>query len=434
MNKAQRAQDALTSILSALHQSLHHHMPPGTFREFLLWAISANNPYQGQWLEVSGIQQLTHFTVQLLHEALDDDQWQAIKPYYTQINSFFFYEIISDSLAFGLTQPSTADALAAQRRQLLSDFNEAMIERILGDVYTARQRMGHVQLLAQGIPVFEYSLNREKCMLVVGAFLARHPDLTLEDIAFDVGPVLIANMESGVELPQMVNSGLDRLLRTGMSKRYWAVNQELNQRSMTLREVVEVATWTVSVVPTLTFYMAAVVEATNLKSDLHSLVESHHVERVLMDAAFVVRLLNDLGPLVTLSTSEQDALVHQLAALHRQDPDRTPTFSDLILEYAQDSSLVTRLYKDIKNGEFNVALYNLVDLPEVDDALLTFRNNLAQFARIYTRRQARLVQNLDTMSDHLNDERLSAMIQRFVDFHCTMYSQPSTSVAGEYAI
>ena len=155
---------------------------------------------------------------------------------------------------------------------------------------------------------------------------------------------------------------------------------------------------------------------------------------MLADAAVVVRLLNDLGPLVTLDTYEQDTLVRELTALYRQSPCRYPTLSELILAYAKENPVVTRLFKDIKNGEFNVGLYNLMDIRSVEDSLPIFRNNLAQFARIYTGRYADLLQNLDSLAERLNEDRISNMILRFVEFHRKMYSELSTSVVGEYAI
>jgi hypothetical protein len=433
MNQTQRYEDALNATLSALDTSLHDDMPAGPYRDFFLWAISSENPHRDSWFETTGTQQIVRLSVALLDNLLDDEQWDYARLYYPLLNVFFIYECMSDNLAIGLADPNVQDEMAPQRRKLVYAFNNAMVNTAHTITRRAEGTLRPLFSDTLGISNFDQSLNREKFLTSALAFLETRDDLVLEDIEYSVWPVLVANMESFKGVIRAIHEPVNTLLRTGLGNRYWSINRQLDDMTMTLPELVNSGAWAILVAPTLAYYSVLMIEALQLDDRLAPLIETHALEEAVFDAALLVRLLNDLGPLVTLNAREQKAAIDLLMARYRKNPQDFDRIHDLLETTDEIRHLLTRIRKDVQHGEFNVALYNLADKPPMT-ALLTFQSRVAYFCQIYVRRREHLEQTLDAISKILGDDRISTMILRMITFHQVMYTYEHTTPKGEFAV
>jgi hypothetical protein len=94
----------------------------------------------------------------------------------------------------------------------------------------------------------------------------------------------------------------------------------------------------------------------------------------------------------------------------------------------------TRLRKDLRHGEFNVALHGARLADGVPDALAALASAIDYFAMLYGLHGARLARGLTALGKRLADRRPLALLDRFVRFHAKLYANPYTDVDGEYAI
>jgi hypothetical protein len=95
--------------------------------------------------------------------------------------------------------------------------------------------------------------------------------------------------------------------------------------------------------------------------------------------------------------------------------------------------LLTRIAKDVNHGEFNIAFYNLNDMPIVE-ALNEMESRLDFFSGLYYQNNLRLTELLDQVTARMDDDRISFLIESGVRFHERVYNQHYTSKEGEYAV
>ena len=435
VNVAERFQLMLAMTLASFEGSLRRHMPASAYRDFHLWAISAENPRQDVFLQAMGITQLTKLTVTLLDGLVDDRAWRQLAKYSATISSYLTYEVVSDNLAIGLASPRTDDMTSVLRRILLRAFNRAMIARLNGDPRPAAQLLAPLQSAARRISGFDQSLNRDRQRVCSEAYLILRGDLELADLEYAVWPALVANVESCLDLAESLCSRhAAGLLREGLVRRYQAVNHLLEARDTPLPQLVTVGADAILVAPTLAYYVAVLAEIIQPLECFSHVIADGTLASALYDAALLVRLLNDLGTgLMTLAARERGALLDMMMA-HYRECSTARTMADLLLNMSDDMDLFTRLRKDILFGEFNVGLNGLAHIRLTPDTLLAFGRNLSYFSQLYAQHRTTLQETLAAISERLGDERVSALIFRFVQFHEQLYSNSFHTPAGEYAI
>jgi hypothetical protein len=426
----------LAITLAGFTASLERHMPASAQRDFQLWAISAENPRQDMFLQAMGITQLVKLTVTLLDGLVDDAQWGRLASYSAAMNAYLTYEAVSDNLAIGVAGARRGDKTLELRTTLLHDFNQAMLARLNGDPRPAAQLLAPLQAAARRISAFDQSLSRDKHQLCAEAYLILHNQLALSDLEHQVWPALVANIEACVEMAQSMRANRSgELLRAGLISRYRAVNQLLDGQDMPLSRRVDVGADAILVAPTLAYYIAALAEVVQPLECLSCVIADNSLAAALHDAAVLVRLLNDLGTrLVTFAPGERAALLRALLAHYEERPERASSIVDLLSGFGNGNETLTRLHKDIAFGEFNVALHGLGHITCMREALQVFENNLAYFAQQYAAHQRSLQTTLVVISQRLADDRVSALIDRFVRFHEQLYENAYYQSAGEYAI
>jgi hypothetical protein len=434
--RAQRLRQTLEVTVAGLAASLHMHMPAGAYRDFYLWAISDENPHREAYLRAVALTQLVNMTVELLDEFADESHWQHLLAHTVPMNVYQIHEVVSDNLAIGLAGSGREDATHALRHKLLYVFNRAMIARLLGELTPATHLLGPLQGAAARISLFEQSLIRDRHRMFVMTYLRRRSGVSLHHLEHAGWASLVANIEAGVDLARSVRAcrGGD-LVRQGLIGRYEVGNRLLSRETLTQQQLAEVGAYSILVIPTLAYYVTVLAEIVQPLERFSTIVEDGSLTAALYDAALIVRLLNDMGTrLVTLSAREQAVLCSDLFATSRRLAGAERPVTDLLLSIAEQSSLMTRIHKDVFFGEFNVCLYQLADTRSAADALSLFSRNLNYFSRLYAHTYTHLQATMALISERIGDERISRLILRFVRFHETLYSHPYSTDAGEYAI
>jgi hypothetical protein len=107
----------------------------------------------------------------------------------------------------------------------------------------------------------------------------------------------------------------------------------------------------------------------------------------------------------------------------------------LLLANAEHDVALTRLAKDLRHGEFNVALFRSRHA-EADpaDQVAQLARAVTFFGALYATHLLRLRDGLATMAVRLGDATVSRLIDGFVQFHRRLYARDYTTPEGEYAI
>ncbi len=435
MEIAVRSQYMLEATVAGLEASLYQHMPASPQRDYLAWGISRENPDQQYFLQTIGLLQLVNLTATLLDGLVDDYLWGQLIDYTIYMNVYQIYEIVSDNLAIGLGRPAR-DAQTQFQRTLLSAFNHAMIERLHDNPMPTLQMLEPLQAYTASISCFGQSLNREKHLKCAAPYLDKHPQVTLSDLEYGMWPVLVANIESCVDLANVLaDYHTGSLLREGLLNRYWAVNRTLEARNLPLLELAAIGAHSILVWPTVGYYTSVLGEILSPNDAYRTIIEDGTLAEALYTAALLVRLLNDLGTaLLRQSDEHREQLVDALWANYLKNSDTLNSISLLLLSDVDMPERFTRIHKDLFHGEFNVALHTVRHIVSVPDAIRVFGENLAYFSHLYTKEYARLEELLAIIATRLRDQTISTLIGRFVYFHEKLYAHRYTAKAGEYAI
>lgn len=424
----------LRATVFGFQNSLNQHMPLSVYRTFQTWALSPRNPQNKTWMQLLGFPQMAKLTHLLLGNSVSTEQWDDLVYHTSIINAYLIYEAVSDNLAFGLAVRRPEDTTYDQRREILVNFNNAMIARLKGDPVESEAILDTIQSQMRGISGFKYSMTHDEQRAIATLFLAQHPQYTMEDIEFGAWNALVANIRSCAAVADsMAHLRLGSYLRQGLIARYEAVNALLHNTVTDQETLINVSTNSILVIPVLTYYVAVLEEVLNSNPALESLITSGVLIEALEDAALMTRLLNDMG--TNLVAAEQFPL-HLLNDLYTQMTRPTAhvsTLIELLSQYSEGTEIMTRIRKDLAFAEFNVSLHDLMAAPATPMSLLQFSNNLIYFQDYYQQRKIRLKQNLYSIVQALGRETSSALIGGFVRFHEHIYQYQFDTQDGDYA-
>jgi hypothetical protein len=410
-------------------------MPAGLQRDFYSWAFSSQNPYQAQFLQTTGVLQLVNLTVMLLEGLVDRYDWPQLAAHSALLNVYLSYEAVSDNLALGVARVKPDENQTVQRKVLYA-FNQAMTERLKGSWQTAAEILEPLQQDSTRFSSFQQSLSADKHAMFAHAYVESRTSVSINDLEHGLWPALVANIESAAELANMMDRcQTGSLLREGLINRYQSVNRTLEAQNMSRLELATVGAHSILVAPTLAFYAAVLAEIIRPNPHFYRVIEDGLLNEALYDAALLVRLLNDMGTdLLNQSEDQRRLLVNGMRTTYLKNGDTLNSLPLLLLSIADIDETLTRIHKDVFHGEFNVCLFNLRNIQRVPDAITMFEQNLVHFARLYAEHTARLEENLQTIRERLNDDVVSSVIQRFVQFHIKLYAHRFTTTVGEYAI
>ncbi len=421
----------LPATLDSIRHSLMRHMPISQQREFYLWGISSNNPYQQVFLSATSIPQLVGLSAFFLDGLVSPEHWAKLCRYAGRINAYFMYEIASDDLAIGLAPFAKTDTAYPLRREILYAFNYIMSERLAGEPTRAAIMLEPLEFFSRTISVFTQSMTREKHQLCLKEYLKTYPDVSPLDIEYAVWPVLVANIEACRELAEdMYQLEVAGIVRQGLIDRYQASTELMEADGpLSLEKLAEIGTRSILVMPTLAYFIGVIAEIIDPQPNLSSLFDDGTLPEALRLAALLVRLLNDVGLPLTLSPQDRRNLIERL----RQEQ-RSPDASivDLIISAGQDSALLTRFHKDASAGEFNMCLHNLAYTDSLDEALSMLEDNIAYYANLYHDSYMRLGELMAIIDSRLKTNAVGGLIARFVLFYAQLYARPYRTMSGEY--
>lgn len=409
-------------------------MPMSAYRDFQLWALSDKNLYLKFWMQVVGLPQFAKLTETLLRGKVKDEQWDELIPYTTYMNAYLIYETVSDNLAFGLAERKSDDMTYDLRREVLIGFNYAMIAALKGNIAESDAIMSRIKDTTELLSGFKHSLTASEQQTIAQAFLAQHPQYTMDDIEFGTWNALVANINACVEIVgRFAHFQLGDYLRQGLISRYEAVNDLLCGNVTDQDALLRVNTNTILVIPVLTYYISVLAEILDPNPGLGELMENGVLYQALEDAALMVRLLNDMGTNLVATEQFPMHLLNELYTALIRPNIQVSTLTDLLTNYSAKSELMTRIRKDLSFGEFNVSLHNLTNAPASRLSLLLFGNNLVYFQGVYRQCEERLRQNLQIINETFGTDTIGTLIYGFVRFHEYIYQNQFDSQSGDYA-
>jgi hypothetical protein len=419
------------------------HMPDCLYRDFCLWGVSRQNPYRPAFLQIIGATQMSKLSVRLLAGlAKGEKNWQTLLRAWMTIHSWQILENISDNMAMGLARYETSDSGSdAIRRALLRDFNTLTAKRLKGAISAASARDALSGFCSGEVSLFRQHLAPLKFRSLAEAFIKKRRGErggALSELEHSVGPHLVANIEACVAVADAIEiEQLHSLSLSALIARYESVNRLLESDELALEERLDAGAYTILVIPTLGYFISALVRVTGTDARLERMVDEGTLDGALYDAALLVRLQNDIGMgLLTFDDSARLSFLHKVEERGREREGES--FSGLITRIGREYPALNRIWKDASLGEFNVCLSGIGRASFSSEILSEFGLRLALFAEIYSAHKAKLASKLREMQrikDGLKKDRISQIILRFVRFHEQLYDgHYHDTVDGDYAI
>jgi hypothetical protein len=431
--RGEQFQKMVDVTADALIDSLPDQMPDGHYRDFYQWGFTQANPVRDLWLQTTGLTQLVKLTVNLYEGLVPDEQIPQLVEYCIPVNIYQIYEIVSDNLGIGLGHRAADDRTFTGRRDVVLEFNEAMVKRLQHSPMRAEQLLQPLKQLMYDISSANQSLSPHKHLVLMRAYLNLKRPPSTKDLEYATWPLLAANIEAAAQMSRFTQPyKLGQIITHGVIQRYQAVSSLIECPEMPLNERLVTSTHAILVMPILAYFISGLCEKVAPVDDFQRVIVDNTLPEAMHLCATLIRLLNDLGTRMIMQPSAArttffDDLRHRSRF--------GGTIDSIVKEAVADhGALLTRIDKDIRHGEFNMAFYDLYDMPSVTDALDTFENRMAYFSNLYTQSRERMYTLLDRISNTLKDERASAIIDRCLKFHEQLYAHSFEEAEGEYAV
>ncbi|MBA3874340.1 MAG: hypothetical protein H0X30_34855 [Anaerolineae bacterium] len=420
------------ATIEKIKTSLMQHMPAGVQRDFYLWGISPTNANRDEFLQLIGMNQVINLASHILGSMVKPDDWQTLAEYSGLIHAYFMYELVSDDLAIGLSLLPSRDASVQTRKDILHSFNGAMVKRLSGVPNHSSELLEFIQPSTLNIDGYNQASANEKYMAHFRQFVKAQSNRTVE--SFELWPILVANVEACNALVEVTEYlEISPIIRQGFINRYASVSQSLDAHiNMTLEELTNIGTHTVSVIPVLAYYIGVLTEVIDPQPEIKGVIEDGLLEDALATAATIIRILNDMGVVATYSTGKRTSLIHSLWKASENKPMNVQSITQLLCHVANKTEALTRFQKDILYGEFNICLHNLAYTESIEYGISIFGENLTYFAQLYRQSQMHLRDVLAGLDRRLKSNAVSNLINGFINFHEQIYTHRFDTTAGEY--
>jgi hypothetical protein len=426
---------ALDQSISYLAECVDSYMPPSLIRDFYLWGLNPANPQRDLWLQVIGTKQIVQFALQCMGDDYSPAEIAELFRYAAPMNAYLTFEVISDNVAFGLTDRLPNDDTYFLRAHLMHTFNQQLSKALAGEPIHGQRALANEQPIANRISAFNQSLSPIVHAKLAEAYRREHPQASMDELEYALYPMLIANFQSCVDVHAMSSSlHVGKLVQRGLYQRYRTADRVLHDHEMELSRVMSASTYSILIIPVIAYYLEGVAGIMGIRDRVPELLRDGLLFRALYEAARLTRLLNDMGTQVIRQQPEQrERLIAELRMKARGA--RTSNIHAFLRETTSEyGALLTRITKDVKHGEFNMMLYNLRHAGSLDAALLMFGERLHSFSAIYERGYARMWSYLQQLSERIGDDRLSKLIATSVIFHEKMYMHEYHKAQGEFAV
>ena len=425
---------ALAMHIDGIMDSLRY-MPDGGYKKFCQQLLAHDTHARSRWLRLNTTMQTIVLTHKMLDGLLSTEEIDYLLPYIVTINTFFFYENISDHLSIGLAYQRPNDETYKIRHQIIHSFNEAISNRIRDRTQSSAQALLiPAKPLINEISSFDQSLNRADFQRIAESYLSMYgTGVSRQEIEFSVFSSLIANIETCLAALNVLREyETFPLMQDRIARRYESMNCLMQDAPLSFEELVVLGTDTVLVEFATGYYIALIAEQVRPMRPYSSLLEDGTLAEGLRDAALLVRLLDDVGTRVLENPREHKSLISMLRNTQKQQ--QHPDFYHLLLRAVEENDTVlTRLKKDLVFGESNVLLYASLREDKVSHAIDLFETHLEAATALYHERKRNLNLVVKRISERIGGAIISEMLIRFVRFHEVMYSE-SFEKGSEYAI
>lgn len=421
-----------------LQQAISASLPCTSVQHFMLWLLDPTHSHQEDYLRMMGVAGSVELEKKLFEQVLSDNQQRQIAPYIGNLNAYFAYETLSDNLGVGLgLSAKKTNPFYREQITVLHTFNRTMVQNLNSEKLNLGPALESIHAEIKKISVNQKSLDPLKMQQFVQDYQKEHPQIKPEELEHSFWEILILNLYTGKQLLQSMQlNPIYSLLKKSLIARYTSVNQLLSsgwQRNS--KNLASLGLASILVVPTLAYCLGALHEI-EPNPQFRTVIRSGLLYKAMANAALLTRLLNDIGPLLLkMPQTERAHFLDVLYQAGRHNQCQTLLEGlDYLSHQNQFCLPLTRICKDIEQGEFNLCLDLMTSHDSFKLNFKQFRQNLEYYAQLYQRRSKCLTQQLGQLSTILQTEQYSQIIGYFVSFHEYKYQHFYASREGDYAI
>lgn len=421
-----------------IRSAVTKYLPDSEQKNFMLWILSDENPYQEDYLRMLGVAGSIELEMHLLCTIVRKSELEKLQHYIAILNTYFAFETLSDNIATGLSTSSrgTNETYSLQK-EILSVFNSAMIEKINGSHQPTLALLSPIAHLTKQISAYKHSLSPSQMYEFAQEYLKYHSHASMTDLEYSFFPILILNIETCFELLHSLHDHpIYFLLKASLIDRYSSVtNLLIADNNLDYNTLANLGAKSILVAPTLAYCIGGL-DTVSHNPLLKKSIENGLLSKSLYSASLLVRLLNDLGTHLLLLNEEELQKFSRvtLASALQQQPISIFDFLSSISKTSSLFYLMTRIRKDIAHGEFNVCLDSFKNPEDLEASLNEFLMSLRFYINLYKKHNTTLLRLHEMLSEYLLDPRITRIILNFVTFHRKMYSREFETKYGDYAI
>ncbi len=409
-------------------------------KDFMLWILADHNPFKDDYLKMLGVASSIKLEIAMLNNIVDDSvTFQKLSPYLGFLNAYFAFETIQDNIAIGLAAwfPVNNPTRVLQY-EIIKNFNPIMIKKLQGDVTPTEKLLAPYVTMAQEISAYERCLSPSKMYKFASEFeqYCNNPSLLFE-LEHCFYPILILNVATCLALQHSLHQNkMYSFLQETLIARYASVDKLLmSAKTATAMELADLGAKTILVLPTLVYCIGAL-DVVSPNPFLCKAIQDHSLMKSIYSCALLVRLLNDIGTnLLTLKETERNNFFKDLKLFaQRQKFNSLLEFLLAVSDSSELGTMMIRIRKDVKYGEFNVCIDNLTDINDFQQALNEFCEKIIFYSKLYQQYSTTLTETCDHLTKILGDTKISKFIFNMFKFHEKMYSLKFESRSGDYAV
>lgn len=436
-NSPELYRDMVTIAADYVKASAKKYLPDSPQKNFMLWILANDNPYQEPYLRMMGVAGSIEMEISLLKDTVEKNTFQQLQYYIGIINAYFAFETLSDNIATGLAE-SMRDSNATYdiQKKLLQGFNDAMISKLQGNSQSAFELLKPYLDLTKQISAYQRCLLPSQMYQFAKEYLSCDPSATIFDLEYSFFPILVLNIETCFEL---LNSMRDHpiypFLKESLIARYAAVNALLQENNtVTLDALTDIGAKSMLVMPTLAFCVGAL-DKVSPNSKMAEAITNGLLIANLYSASLMVRLLNDIGTtLLSLNETAQDEFFRNIKLMAQQrNANSIFQFLSNVSELEDFFYIMARFRKDLSQGEFNICLDRL-NTVMISDALEEFFERIIFYSKLYKSQEENIQVQANKLNQCLADPTPAQIALNFVKFHQKMYSREFETKYGDYAI
>jgi hypothetical protein len=405
------------------------------YRDFCVF-MSSHPDVKNSWLQLMGFNTIVHLTYRLLMVTYKPEEIDIIAPFSGYINTYYFYEIMSDNVVLNLQSNTPEEKATLQKRkEALKLFSEVALAKLNGGPRSVSELLMPIKEFCNTLSLFSQSLNNPKHEYLFAKYNEHFPDVKQEDIEFNMFDVLCNNIQTCLVTSESLNGYITQKLFTeSIRRRYRGQLATLVRDDMTLEEVIGATADSVAAVPTVIYYIAYYLEHIQPNSKYHYVIRDESLDISSTLVAVISRLLNDVGTnLLGMDDDQLRILCQRFHELHYEYPEAS--LRELLCEEAKlHPELYARLYKDALFGEFNLAFYFSdagVTITENIDLLF---NQISILRNVYQESLNGLQASLAHIEDVIQSPIVTTVYMAFMKFHQALYANAFQKSDGEYAI